>query len=118
MTGIDGTPRVWQQELEAGDGRFWPGELPANDQGQQTAQDHHEQPEEQELTPDHLVIGGEDVGPPEAELVMLGVRGGRVGSDARSTHGLALPSIVAAAATVCELDAGPAAFKFSAAHFA
>src|SRR5581483_6436759 len=47
-----------------------PRELPAHHHREQSADDQHEQPEEQELAADHLVIGRKKILAYEAELVM------------------------------------------------
>src|SRR6185295_1043983 len=103
-----------------------PGELPAHDEREQSTQDHHEEPHEQELPRDHLVIGREDVRPHEAELVMAGVHVVRVNGRAGGAHFLAFPSFFGSALAVSAFassgfasavaGAAASAFRFSAAH--
>ncbi len=116
-------PGLGQQPAQPGHRRLRPGQLPAHDQGQQAADDHHEQAHEEELAGDHLVVGGEDVGLHEAELVVLGVHGGPV-RGVGGAHRLPFPSLRATGvgpglgSSLAAVAAGAPARKFSAAHFA
>ena len=81
-----------EQLPEAGHVLPGPGQLPADAQGQCPANQQHEQGGDQELDPDHLVIGREDVLADERRfvvpvMIVVGVVGGRCGVE--RAHGVA-----------------------------
>src|SRR5438105_7433863 len=59
--------------MAGGEDGIGPGELPADEHGEQSADDEEEEAHEQELDADDFVVGGEDVAFEEWDLVMMSV---------------------------------------------
>ncbi len=61
-------------ELEPRHRGFGPSQLPAHEHGEQAADDDHEEPHEQELAADHLMVQGENIFLYETEFLVVSVR--------------------------------------------
>jgi hypothetical protein len=69
--GRDHALGLAEEPVETGHRRLRPAELPPDQHGEKATDQQHEQPHEQELPGNHLVIGGEDVRAHEAQIVVL-----------------------------------------------